>query len=212
MGTDAGGNLVYIDGAGSTTQLNRPEIHTAAMSAPPSLVGSEVTGSFMYAGEAQDYYDPGDNPMYECYTGGTVPISETATEFGFAGGEPFTATADFTDSTLSVANLVDGGSASWTQTFTDSLFAGATLTEVPGADTFPAGRDVDSPGGGLVSSLSGDTITLTWAGLPFGDESGVYNDEFNITTVPEPGTWALTLFAGVVLLGYAARARASFAG
>ena len=212
MVTDARGNLVFVDGQGSTTQLNRPEIHTAAASTSPSLVGSQVFGSFTYAGSTQNDYDPSDNSMYECYYGDPVPISDSAIEFGFAGGEPVTATADFTDSTLSVFYLADEGSIPWTQTFTDPLFAGATLTEVPGADSFPAGGDPTSPGGGLVSSLTGDTISLSWQGIPFGD-FGEYADAFTITTVPEPGSWNVAVLGGVVLLGCAAvRRRVARAG
>ena len=145
MGTDASGNLVYIGAGGSTTQLNHPEIHTAAVSTSPSLVGSVVYGSLYFGNDPTNYYDPGYDPNYENYNADPVVISDTAMEFGAAGEVFPVASADFTDSTLTLASQIDHGSESFIQTFTDPLFVGATLTEVPGADTYPAGGDPSSP-------------------------------------------------------------------
>ena len=136
-------------------------------------------------------------PGYENTAGTTVPISDTAVEFGFSDGYNFD-TADFTAATLTLTDQVNNnGAVPWQQTFTDPAFSGV-ITKV--SDTFD--------NGGVTASVSGDTITLNWAGT--GVTNVTYSAVFDVGSalqVPEPSTWAL-LVLGAGVLGLSLRRRA----
>ena len=172
---------------------------SAPLRAKAQLGGTNVTGGIFFAGNfTSNGYDPanGSVPAYlgsENTAGTTVTISNTALEFAFSDGYN-TDRANFTDLTLTVGdNVGDNGALPWEQTFTDPAFNGM-LTKV--SDTFD---------GGVTASISGDTITLDWAGS---GPDHAFTAVFDVGSVPEPSTWAM-LGLGVGLLGLALRRRAS---
>jgi PEP-CTERM motif len=105
---------------------------------------------------------------------------------------------NFTGNTLTVTDKVLFGAANWIMTFTDTAFTGLNL--VQNTDTFIPG--------GVTGVLSGDTITLDWAGTI---GSGLMTTTFTLTprttATPEPSSF---LMLGVGLLGLLAIGRTKF--
>ena len=165
---------------------------SAPLHAKAQLAGTRVTGSIYFnGGFSSNGYDPADGAVpagFENTAGTTVPISDTAVEFGFA--DQYNAdSADFTDVTLTLTDQVGGSGASpWVQTFTDPDFSGL-ITKL--SDTFS--------NGGVTASALGDTITLNWPGT---NATGVtYTAVFNVGStlqVPEPSTGALVAAGGML--------------
>lgn len=156
-----------------------------------SLVGTSVTGNMNIGGT--NYFDPAQGYVPAGYGNSspgttTVTIATPLVEFGFQDGANLD-TADFTDSTLTLTDVSNSASIGITYSFTDSAFAGLTLTEI--SDTFP---------GGVGASLVGDTITLDAPAL---SSSGTYVASYDLgPAVPEPksaglaaGAFALFLLA-----------------
>jgi PEP-CTERM motif len=169
---------------------------------PPAkadLVGTSVTGSVQFGGMPMNFFDPfyGYVPAGYLNTAGpTVTISTTATEFGYTDGDN-TDTVDFTGNTFTVRDDVAWYyTASWVMTFTDSAFSGLNLVQT--SDTFT--------NGGVSGVLTGDTITLDWAGTPTVD--GLLSTSFTLTptTTPEPSSFVL-LGAGILGLVFSSFAR-----
>ena len=175
---------------------------SAPLRARAQLAGTQVTGSIYFnGGFTIDGYDPKNGAVpagYENTAGTTVPISNTAVEFGFSDGYNVD-TADFTYVTLTLTDQVNmNGAVPWQQTFTDPAFSGV-VTKV--SDTFD--------NGGVTASSSGDTIILSWAGTNTTDVT--YTAVFDVGSVlqvPEPSTWAL-LAVGASLLGLTLRRHAT---
>jgi hypothetical protein len=172
-----------------------------SMPAKADLIGTSVTGSleFLTPG-TPNYFNPANGfvPAGSLNTAGpTVAISSTATEFGFADLIN-TDTVNFTGNTLTVTDKVLFGAANWIMTFTDTAFTGLNL--VQNTDTFIPG--------GVTGVLSGDTITLDWAGTI---GSGLMTTTFTLTprttATPEPSSF---LMLGVGLLGLLAIGRTKF--
>jgi hypothetical protein len=121
-----------------------------------TLVGTQVAGGLYFPGRLQNYFDSANGFVPAGYlntTGTTVTISATAVEFGYSDGTAVI-TADFTGNQLMVTD-----EPQYTATylplqlvFTNTAFTNLTA----GADSFP--------NGGVAASLSGDVITLAWAG------------------------------------------------
>ena len=162
--------------------------------AKAQLGGTNVTGGIYFDGNISfNGYDPakGDVPAgsgYENTAGTTVAISDSAVEFGFYDGYN-NDTADFSDLTLTVSDSIGAFSAlPWEQTFTDPDFNGV-FTKI--SDTFD--------NGGVTASISGDTITLNWAGTNAADvrDTAVFNVG-SVLQVPEPSTWTLVAAGGVL--------------
>ena len=121
-----------------------------------TLVGTQVTGALYFVGYTQNFFDPANGrvpPGYLNVTGTTVTISSNAVEFGYADGT-VTITADFTSAQLVVTDtpVLTGHYNPIQMVFTNSAFS--SLSTV--FDSFPSG--------GMTGSLSGDVITLNWAG------------------------------------------------
>jgi len=174
-----------------------------ALPAKADLISTSVTGSLQFGSTGTpNYFNPANGYVPAGYlnaAGPTVAISSTATEFGFADLIN-TDTANFTGSTLTVTDKVLFGAANWIMTFTDTAFAGLNL--VQNSDTFIPG--------GVTGVLSGDTITLDWAGTI---GSGLMTATFSLTpgtttATPEPSSF---LMLGVGLLGLLALGRSKFA-
>jgi hypothetical protein len=149
------------------------------------LLGSSVSGVLFF----------GDPPMGPNYFGNipacaptTVTISPTGgfCEFGygylsvlFADSQP-QLTIDF--------NTLPSGSEPVTIQLTDTAFQGLGIVGL--TDTFPSG--------GLMTTLNGDEITVTWPGvdLPLGPGSPMseFSSTFDVEAVPEPSALVLVLF------------------
>jgi hypothetical protein len=173
-----------------------------ALPAKADLIGTSVTGSLQFVTPGTpNYFNPANGFVPAGYlnaAGPTVAISSTATEFGFADLIN-TDTVNFTGSSLTVTDKVLFGAANWIMTFTDTAFAGLNL--VQNTDTFIPG--------GVTGVLSGDTITLDWAGTL---GSGLMTTTFSLTpgtttATPEPSSF---LMLGVGLLGLLALGRSKF--
>jgi PEP-CTERM motif len=175
-----------------------------AMASPAKadLIGTSVTGSLQFgATGTPNYFDPANGfvPAGFLNTAGpTVVISPTSTEFGFSDGANID-TADFTGTALTVTDNVLAGATNWIMTFTDTAFTGLNL--VQGTDTFT--------NGGVTGALSGDKITLDWAGT---FATGLMTTTFTLnpgttTATPEPSSF---LMLGVGLLGLVAIGRSKF--
>ena len=174
---------------------------SAPLRAKAQLAGTDVTGSIYFnGGFTIDGYDPKNGAVpagYENTAGTTVPISNTAVEFGFSDGYNFD-TADFTSVTLTLTDQVNmNGAVPWQQTFTDPDFSGV-ITKT--SDTFDDG--------GVTASASGDTLTLNWAGTNATDVTyTAVLDVGSALQVPEPSSWAMIgLGAGLLVLSLHRRA------
>jgi hypothetical protein len=166
--------------------------------AQAQLLGTTVTGTLVFPDVLPDtnLYDPNDgfglNPAGfddEKANSPTVTIDDNP-EFGYSDGDSFI-TADFTDNTLTLTDAVtDVFITDWVQTFTDLAFTGALFSEA--SDGF-------SPA--ISASLSGDTITVDWAGVAAGS-GGSFAATVDIAnmSVPEPASMAL-LASGLAVLG-----------
>ena len=102
-------------------------------------------------------------------------------------------TADFTGTQLIINDMVLPGfnANGWKMTFTG--FSQMTLVS---SDFNP----------GLTYGLNGSTIEVNWVGV--GDAPHNFTAVFDVTAVPEPGTYALML-AGLAGVGFVARRRMS---
>ena len=173
-----------------------------------NLVGTTGTGVFTPQGGGYlpgNYFDPAflslNYPSVASVPPGSANISSPTVTIA-AGDNIFgyhdqynTDTADFNTSsgTLRVSDAMYGGSGAlpWNMTFTDPAFTGITSV----TDNFI--------NGGLNASITGDVITLAWAGSygPVYALNGTYTAVFNVTSssstaVPEP----TTMIAGALLL------------
>ncbi|WP_414529618.1 hypothetical protein [Nodularia chucula] len=147
------------------------------------MVGTPITGSLLFGGNSTNFYSPtnGFVPTGQGYlnasdqnNSATVPLSETATEFGFVDSSN-TNTADFTTIGLTIQNITNGNSISYQQIFVSSAFTGLSINKI--ADTFL--------NAGVTASLIDDTITI---GIPgFNNTPGTFTASFefsNATPVP----------------------------
>lgn len=165
------------------------------------LTGTSVTGSLSVAG-SPNFFDPANDsgtntvpPGYLNSSGPVVTISDSAIEFGASGGidgDTVLITADFTDNQLAIGlqYTIPAGNIGTTPEvsfqFTDAAFPQFAVALV--SDSFP--------NGGLNPTLSGNSLTLDWAGTTVPEspdvQTGTYNALVSFTTVPEPGTTLLT--------------------
>lgn len=151
-------------------------------------IGTSVTGSLLFAGNPNNYFDPSNGFVPSGYlnTSGTVvTVASPAVEFGFSDSTN-TDLANFSAFQFTIEDVVGqnvGVSATnspFTMTFTDTAFSGLTLTKA--TDFFP--------NGGLSYSLVGDTITINWAGGPV-KANDDYTSTFALSNVPEPSSWGM---------------------
>ena len=129
---------------------------TTATVRATTLVGTQVTGALYITGYPANYFDPVNGlvpPGYMNSAGTTVTISTNAVEFGYFDGTT-TITADFGAAQLIVtfSPTVSGSYLPVQWAFTNSAFS--SLSKV--SDNFPYG--------GCHGSLSGNVISLNWAG------------------------------------------------
>lgn len=166
-----------------------------SLPAHAQLLGATVTGSLQFGGGSTNYFNPSNGFVPNGYTnktsGTTLLISDPGIEFGFADGSN-TDSADFTDSLLTVKDVVSSGiPAPWKMTFTSTAFSGMNLSKLS-----------DSFNNGVTGSLVGDTLTVNWGGVGSGNtgtKQAVFSLTSAVSAVPEAGTLALALPAlGIV--------------
>jgi hypothetical protein len=127
-------------------------------SAWATLVGTQVAGGLYFGGGAQNSFDPAQSRFvpagYLNTNGITVTISSNAVEYGYSDGTVLL-TADFTGTQLIVTDHVMLTGAHYNAielVFSNTAFSSLSKA----ADSFPYS--------GMTSSLSGNVITLDWAG------------------------------------------------
>lgn len=175
-----------------------------------SLLGTSVSGSLVFSGDPSNYFDPTNSFVpssgYLNSAGGTtVTIQDPAIEFG-AVFPTNTDSADFNASQLTITDLTTGSGVNFasTMSFTDTAFRGLTLSKT--SDSFT---------GGVTGSLAGDIVTVSWAraGIVPGQTLKATFNLTGATTTPEPASWGMLAFSGVlgalVFLLRKQRARAS---
>lgn len=178
-----------------------------ASHANAGLLGSSVTGSLTFGVSPTNYFDPSNGFVPStgylnsstATNSATVTIANPAVEFGFDDGANLD-TANFTDNTLTITDTLAGfGAAPFQMKFTDTAFAGLTLSKV--SDNFD--------GSGITASLVGNVLTLNYAGTAVAN-SPTFSASFSLTSgqttvsTPEPGT---VIGAGMGLVAVAGLAR-----
>jgi hypothetical protein len=162
----------------------------ATLASADGLTGTTVTGQFNIGGAPTNYFDPSNGFVpsgFQNDAGPTVAINGNPT-FGFNDSFNFDQ-ANFTDATLTISDLNApfAGAIYWEMVFTDSAFAGASVSSV--SDTFD--------NGGLSFNLIGDNLTVTWVGDTLRSDFD-FSATYDITTAPEPSSLGLL---GIGLLG-----------
>lgn len=165
------------------------------------LIGTSVTGGLFFGANTTNGFDPANGAVPSGYsnTAGTmVTVASPAIEFGYQDVYN-TDSANFNASQFTIEDFVASSypsgvtNASFSMTFTDSAFSGLSLTKA--TDFFP--------NGGLTAALTGNTITVTWAGGTV-NPSDDYTSTFTLSAVPEPSTWA-AMGVGALVLALAVR-------
>ena len=164
--------------------------------AQAQLAGTQVDGTFTVNGGTFNLFD-GTNGLSGGYGNEFGPDNITiggGTEFGYSATVALV-TADFTDTQLLLGEEIGASGNFNPQQFTFT-------TDTPGA--FTGLTLASSNFTGLSYGLSGDTITVDWAGgnVAAGQQ---FSAVFDIAgAVPEPSTWAMMLF-GFAAIGTALR-------
>ncbi|MDP3068915.1 MAG: hypothetical protein Q8N18_01445 [Opitutaceae bacterium] len=172
----------------------------ASSSAFAALIGATVTGTLQFGSNPTNFFSPGSGFVPAGYLNSspgtnTVVISGSANEFGFGDGFTNPLVANFSDTQLIInTTFVSTASpSSWVMTFSSSAFSGASLSLI---------NQTYNPG--LLSSLVGNLITITWAGGgTFGPNmplQATYNIGMQGVGVPDSGSTGL-MFAGALLIG-----------
>jgi hypothetical protein len=121
-----------------------------------TLIGTQVSGALYFSTWPANYFDPANHLVPAGYlnaAGATVTISSDAVEFGCFDGTA-TITANFTATQLIIT---DTPVNTFTYNSIQSYFTNLAFTNLYAvSDTFPSG--------GVTGSLSGNVITLNWAG------------------------------------------------
>ncbi|MBS0504430.1 MAG: PEP-CTERM sorting domain-containing protein [Proteobacteria bacterium] len=168
-----------------------------ATAADAALLGRQVNGTIQFGANPTNYYDPANGfvPGGFGNSGGQPVTIAAGTEFGFQDGANMD-TADFSDTQLTIRDVVFSNAANWKQTF--------TLVGSPGFASISLVNDAFVPG--LTYSLNNGVIEINWAGTNAAND---FTAVFNVTAgnaVPEPASWAL-MISGFGLAGAALRRR-----
>ena len=156
--------------------------------ASAGVLGTTVTGGLYFGANPTNYF----NSTFGFVPGGcqnsgassaSVVVVDPATEFCFRDNAN-TNTAQFTDNTLSITDLVALSSSPWKMTFS---FAPNTVLGVSEVSDFFVN-------GGLSYSFANDMLTLNWAGTTSGGLN--LNAQYALqiapaSDVPEPTSIAL---------------------
>jgi hypothetical protein len=170
----------------------------AALFASASAFATTITGSLQFGSGSPNFYDQANGfvPGGFGNTGGTAVAIGAGTEFGFMDGANFD-TANFTENSLVLTDVVSGGATNWTQIFTANS-AGFFNSIALGDNNFS----------GLTYGVANDTLTVNWVGTEQRQATYAANFTFGGGAVPEPATWAMMIL-GFGLVGGAMRSRRS---
>lgn len=93
----------------------------------------------------------------------------------------------------------------------NSVFIGITRADASTYTVFSTSSRTDPSGGGFTtnisSALAADNFQIYASSLPSGDAYNSYYDNFSVTTVPEPSTYALLALSGIAFVGHMIRRR-----
>jgi hypothetical protein len=165
-----------------------------ATTSAATLIGTSVTGSVKFGINTRNYFDASNS--FVPPTGflnsppgtPTVTIASPAIEYGFGFGSDTKISADFGANTLTLSEQIPAALLEAQHfTFTDSAFAGLSLTET--SDTFSHG--------GVTGTLVGNTLSIEWPGGPIAAPQHV-TAVFTFS-VPEPASLGLLGIAAVTL-------------
>lgn len=171
----------------------------APMLATAGVLGTTVTGGMFFGANPINYFNssagfvPGGCQNSGAGSASVVAVDPTA-EFCFNDGSNFN-TAQFTDTTLSITDVMTSNAINWKMTF---VFAPNTVFGVTEtSDSFN--------NGGVTATFADNMLTLLWAGAGSGPLT--FNAQYALqvappTDVPEPSPLALValglLAAGAV--------------
>jgi hypothetical protein len=156
--------------------------------AKADLIGTSVSGVLNFNGGTGNGFDPAVGVVPAGF-GNSAPhgpnnvVIGSEIEFGFNDGEN-TDTANFTGTQVTLQDVSLIGSFSAVYSFTDTAFAGATISLV--SDDFP------SP---VTETLVGNVLTLS---APVLQTGGTFQATFNINTAAVPGPIAGAGLPGLI--------------
>lgn len=171
----------------------------ASASAFAGLIGATVTGSLVFENGILNRFDPGNGNVPAGYLNSspgtnTVVISGSATEFGYLGSSLITANFSDTQLFISTDYNLPSNYNPWTMTFSSAAFGGQALSLV--SQTYTPG---------LTASLSGDLLTINWAGAAV--FVGGMRATYNIAGAGVPDGGAPVLMLAGALFGMAGLSR-----
>ncbi len=111
----------------------------------------------------------------------------------------------------SSANVTLNGANVLTAYGTNSFYVGITRIDASTYTVFSTSARNNSSGGGfstnISSALAADNFQIYASSLQSGDQAQPYFNNFSVTVVPEPSTYALLALSGIAFGGYMIRRR-----
>lgn len=170
--------------------------------ASAGLLGQSVFGVLNFGTSATNLFNPANIGLSQGALNelsNPVIVTDGALEFSHVDNGVIGIFLNLRDDSMTISTDAVSGFVAppLSISLTSAGFVGLTLTET--SDNYADG--------GVNALLSGNTLTMNWAGT---STSGFYRADFDLTgastTVPEPGAWAVLLL-GLAGLGHASRKR-----